>query len=120
MKINKENLGKIIQTLQSKYSEMSDKDYLDFSSVKFNIEKEFIVPKLWYLSKELNEYQLDIVNNWLLKGTSEEWTENDCEEYYLHGSYFEYSNGYQSPEENAVLISFEDFEKYIANRKNED
>ena len=115
MKINKENLGKILHTLQSKYNEMSDKDYLDFSSINFNIEKKFILPEFWYLPKELTDHELNIINKWLSE-VAEDWNEHDCQEYYLHGHNFKYSNGYPSPEPYAVLISFEDFEKYIVNK----
>ncbi len=121
MNINKENLGKIIETLQSKYNSMADKDHLDFSSIKFEIQtkEKFIIPNNWYLPLPCSEKESNLILNWVKK-YSETWDYNDTLRYHLIGFGYQYDTGHINPNsysKKLTLISFEDFEKYIVNKK---
>ena len=121
MKLNREDIPKIIKILQDKYENTNPGDIiydLNFNLIK---EKEFIIPEEWRLEKTSNEKYWKIMKDWIsipgnvLKGHAEGlgWDLNYSENYIIHyNTESKYFHGNQT--DDGTLISWEDFIKYIA------
>lgn len=127
MKIKKEDIDRIISILNNKKKELNEEESFIFKSDNLKyLEKQFQIPKNYYLPLAKNEYEADIIYDFIVNRINKEnkgsWKKEHVYQYHLVVSGGIYETGHRTPIQNYkyknyIKVSFEDFEKYIYNKK---